>query len=300
MLITAMIGLRVPTARLPAERTTAAADTAHSSSIGSRAMRAADVAAGAIADVDVAVAVLDRVTGDVVGNGQAMGPMFSASLAKVVVAVDMLDRRRSAALPLSENDVELIRRALGPSDDSAMNDLWTRFDRMGAVGRVATRLGLTDTAAPIEPDIWGWMTTTASDATRLLAYVAEMPPPDADVIIGALAQAPPVAADGFAQDFGLQAPGIRDVTAAKQGWMRWPTDTAHLHSAGFVGADRRFVVAVLGRHTFPDPDWQTLRRSVTMAATAAVGVLRGRIGSPGAGHLAVPNVHLPGVVAHLH
>ncbi|MCF3937017.1 serine hydrolase [Gordonia tangerina] len=300
MLITAMIGLRVPTARLPAERTTAAADTAHSSSIGSRAMRAADVAAGAIADVDVAVAVLDRVTGDVVGNGQATGPMFSASLAKVVVAVDVLDRRRSDALPLSASDVELIRRALGPSDDSAMNDLWTRFDGMGAVGRVATRLGLTDTAAPVDPDFWGWMTTTAHDATRLLAHVAEMPPPDADVIIGALAQAPPVAADGFEQAFGLQAPGIRDVTAAKQGWMRWPADTAHLHSAGFVGADRQFVVAILGRQTSPDPDWQTLRRSVTMAATAAVDVMRDRVGSPGAGGLAVPNVHPPGVVAHLH
>ncbi|MDY6807732.1 MAG: serine hydrolase [Actinomycetota bacterium] len=303
MLITAMIGIRVPTARTPAEETTLATSVSGAAGATSRAMRAADLAdvAGPIPDVDVAIAVLDRTTGDTAGNSAATEPMFSASLAKLVVAVDLVDRRRTEALPLSDADVDLVRRALGPSDDAAMNTLWTRFDGMGAIGRVAGRLGLTGTAPPVDPGTWGWMTTTARDVALLLRYVAEMPQPEADVIIGALAAAPPAAADGFAQDFGLQAPGVRDITAAKQGWMQWPAETAYLHSAGLVGADSRFVVAILGRQTFPEPDWQTLRQAVDTAAAAAVGVLRDPPDPPiGGGDLAIPSVHLPGVVPHLH
>ncbi|MXP24271.1 hypothetical protein GIY30_23390 [Gordonia sp. HNM0687] len=301
MLITAMIGIRVPTVRTPAEGNPVATSVAGAASAGSRAMRAADDAVGAARDVGVAIAVLDRTSGVMAQNSAATEPMFSASLAKVVVAVDLFDRRRTEALPLGDADVDLVRRALGPSDDAAMNTLWTRFDGMGAIGRVTARLGLTGTAPPVDPGIWGWMTTTARDVALLLRYVAEMPQPEGDVIIGALAEAPPVAADGFAQDFGLQAPGVRDITAAKQGWMQWPAETAYLHSAGLVGADHRFVVAILGRQTFPEPDWLTLRQSVDTAAAAAAGVLRDRLGPPvAAGGLAIPNVHFPGVVGHLH
>ncbi|MEU7813223.1 hypothetical protein [Pseudonocardia sp. NPDC049154] len=75
-----------------------------------------------------------------------------------------------------------------------------------------------------------------------------MPATDRELLLGALAEAPSVARDGFAQDFGLLAPGPVTGEAAeavaKQGWMCWFSGCYHLHSAGLLGPEERFVVAV--------------------------------------------------------
>ena len=49
--------------------------------------------------------------------------------------VDVLDRRRTEGLQVTDADLQLIARALGPSDDSAMSALWERFDGAGAPAR---------------------------------------------------------------------------------------------------------------------------------------------------------------------
>ncbi|WP_297645693.1 hypothetical protein [Pseudonocardia sp.] len=73
------------------------------------------------------MAVLDRVTDESAVGRRGTEPFYAASLSKVVVAVDVLDRRRSEGLTVTGADLVLFRRALGPSDDSAMNAIWSRF-----------------------------------------------------------------------------------------------------------------------------------------------------------------------------
>ncbi len=237
---------------------------------------AAVVAAEKAADdsTQLAVAVLDRVTGERVTGGRGGERYYTASLSKVVVAVDVLDRRRLEGLAVTDADLDLVRRALGPSDDSAMNALWSRFDGAGAAGRVSSRLGLHGTSNPRDPSQWGELTVSAADATRIWEHVLEvMPAADRDLLISDMQAAPARARDGFDQAYGLLSPdvdgGAGPGAVAKQGWMCCFSGTYSMHSAGTVGADQRFVVALLTRVP-RSGGWDAARQERDRIAGAAV------------------------------
>ncbi|MHA6779889.1 serine hydrolase [Pseudonocardia saturnea] len=244
------------------------------------AQAAVDAAqAAAQPSTELGVAVLDRVTGETAVGARGGEPFYTASLSKLVVTVDVLDRRRTEGLVVTDADVALIRRALGPSDDSAMNVLWVRFDGVGSAARVSADLGLAGTTAPVDPSQWGEMSVPAGDFLRLYTYVLDgLPAADRDLVVGALAAAPPTAADGFDQAFGLLDPVVDGPGApgaeAKQGWMCCFSGQYYLHSAGVVGPDERYVVVVLTR--IPQgPGWAAARAEVTAVASAAVRALTG-------------------------
>lgn len=217
-----------------------------------------DIAAAGGAS-DVGVAVLDLQTDQAVSE-QGDKPFYSASLSKLILAVDALQQQ------LSDEDRDLIRRALSASDDNAMDVLWTRFDGMDAIGRVAAAAGLTGTHAPDDPSQWGEVVITANDVVRLYHHILGSPARDA--VVAALSSAPATAADGFDQAFGLL--GVTGVYA-KQGWMYYLPSDVYLHSAGVL--DGRYAVAVLT--TSPTGSWTTARESinaVTSAVLAKLGV----------------------------
>lgn len=260
----------------PATTTSAPIDTAQ------RAVEAAQVAAAP--STELGVAVLDRVTGEVAVGDRGEEPFYTASLAKLVVVLDILDRRR-AGLAVPDDALDLIRRALGPSDDDAMNALWTRFDGPGAAARVSAELGLLATTAPPDPSQWGQMTVSATDVVRIYAHVLDrLPPADRELVVDSLAAAPAIATDGFDQAFGLLSPEVRQEAdvVAKQGWMCcFPAPDAqatrqyYLHSAAAVGAQQRFLVVLLSR--IPSgPGWDPARAELTTVALAAVGALPAR------------------------
>lgn len=215
-----------------------------------------DIAAAG-GESDVGVAVLDLDTGEVV-EAQGGKPFYSASLSKLIVAVDALRQ------PLSDADRDLVHRALNLSDDSAMDVLWTRFDGTGAIGRVAAEAGLTGTHAPDNPSQWGEVVVTANDMVRLYRYLLASPVRDA--VVGALSTAPAVAADGFDQAFGLL--GVTGAYA-KQGWMYYLPSEVYLHSAGVFGD--RYAVALLT--TNPTGNWTTARQSINAVAQAVLAKL---------------------------
>ncbi|WP_394612998.1 serine hydrolase [Lentzea sp. JNUCC 0626] len=239
----------------------------NTSDIGPSAI--SDISAADISDIaaaggasDVGLAVLDLQT-NVTVSSQGDKPFYSASLSKLILAVDALQR------PLSDDDVALIDRALSLSDDNAMDVLWTRFDGMGAIGRVATAAGLTGTHAPDDPSQWGEVVITANDMVRLYHYILNSPQVNSaqrDVIVGALSKAPATAADGFDQAFGLL--GVTGVYA-KQGWMYYLPADVYLHSAGVL--DGRYAVAVLT--TNPTGSWTTARDSINAVSTAVLAKL---------------------------
>jgi hypothetical protein len=242
------------------------------------AQAAVDAAQGkAAGSTQLAVAVLDRGTGELAVGGRGNEPFYTASLSKLVVIVDVLDRRRLEGLSVSDADLALFRRALGPSDDNAMTALWDRFDGTGAVGRVRERLGLEGLSAPRRTGEWGEVEVTAADYVRIWRHVLEeMPPEDRDLLISDMAAAPPVAHDGFDQAFGLLSPAVRGPdgpgAVAKQGWMCCFSGQYYLHSAGAVGADKRFLVTLLTREPRAR-GWAAARTELTGIARQTVAAL---------------------------
>jgi hypothetical protein len=249
-----------------------AAPAAPRSGLAQAAVDAAQGAAGSA--TELAVAVLDRETGEVALGARGGEPYYTASLSKVLVAVDVLDRRRLDGLAVADADIALLNRALGPSDDNAMNALWSRFDGAGGIGRVSSRVGLTGTTGPRDPSQWGEVSMSAEDIVRTWQYVLEdMPTADRDVLVSAMDAAPARAADGFNQAFGLLAPAVDGPDApgavAKQGWMCCFSGKYYIHSTGAVGSDRRFLMALLTRVPRA-PGWEAARQEMTRIATAAV------------------------------
>lgn len=233
------------------------------------AAAAGDAVATATPGVTLGVAVRDRATGETAVGAAGALPMYSASLVKIVVAVDVLQRRRTG-LPVSPQAIELIHRSLGPSDDQAMNALWVRFDGPGAVGRVAAQLGLAETRTPQDPSQWGEALLSARDAVTLYDHVLTgMPAGDRELIIGALGSAPAVATDGFDQAFGLRAAAP---VPSKQGWMCCQGGRITLHSVGAADPDRRFVVALLSSQP-RSAGYDGARSAVTTVAAAVQGPL---------------------------
>ncbi|MFC6090584.1 hypothetical protein [Saccharothrix lopnurensis] len=196
--------------------------------------RAVEAAGG----IDLGLTVVDLDTG---AGHDADVPFRSASLSKLLVAVDLL---LSGEVP--QEDVRRLERALGLSDDEAMNALWTLHDGMGAIRRVVERVGLTAAGAPADATQWGDVEMSAADVARLYRFVlTELPEDDRDFVVDALSGAGEIAADGFDQAYGLMAPGTN--AYAKQGWMWYPPADLYLHTAGVAGG--RYVVVALSRQS---------------------------------------------------
>jgi hypothetical protein len=222
------------------------------------------------------VAVLDLSTGELVQNGNGRRQFYSASLAKLLLVVDMLDRRRTNGLTIPASDLELVGRALRASDDDAMNALWGTYGGPSAIDRVAAQLGLVDTDSPDDPTQWGETEITAADFARLYQHILrEMPAEDQHVITDNLASAQHTAADGFDQFFGLLANGASGQRYAKQGWMSYLPATTYLHSAGVVHDPRTgkdYAVALLSTQTASYQNARARLSTMAGAVLAALGI----------------------------
>lgn len=220
------------------------------------------------------VAVLDVTTGELVESRSGSRQLYAASLSKLIVVVDMLDRR-AQGMAITESDLKLAGRALSASDDGAMNVLWGKHDGPGAITRLATRLGLTGTRRPPDPEDWGETLVTAGDVARIYQHILrDMAPEDRTVITGALAAAAPVATDGFDQHFGLLAQGASPTVYAKQGWVSYLPARLFLHSAGVVHDNRLssdFAIALLSIQ--PSGNKQAARERLSKVATLTVAAL---------------------------
>jgi hypothetical protein len=212
--------------------------------------------------VTYGVAVMDLSTGQLAASGERQ--FYSASLSKLMLIVDMLDRDVEVT-PTVQN---LITRALGPSDDNAMNSLWVKFDGPDAMTRVADSLGMVDTHASDDSSQWGEVVVSPAGYARLYQHImTEMDPDDRSVILNALSGAPATAADGFNQEFGLL--GLPKAVT-KQGWMYYG-NRLYLHSAGVVanGSDTYAVVLM----TSQAPSAGVARANVSVIAQAVTGAM---------------------------
>jgi hypothetical protein len=90
------------------------------------------------------------------------------------------------------------------------------------------------------------------------------------MILGALSQAPKVAADGFDQYFGIPDGMPNTSWAIKQGWGTSGSQ-AVMNSTGLVGPDWRYAVVVLA--AAPANSYSALPGAVTAAAGALASLV---------------------------
>lgn len=171
------------------------------------------------ADVTAGVAVYDRLTGRFTEQHQADRAFRSASVVKLLLALDF-SWNRGPAYGLPQADRVRLGTMLRSSDDAAASHYWSTGGGSAVITRMALRLSLTGTTPPPAacPGYWGYTATTAADTVRVYRYLLdEAPAPVRSLVLGALHRSTRCATDGFDQHFGppsaFDAPG-----AVKQGW----------------------------------------------------------------------------------
>ncbi|MFG1968730.1 hypothetical protein ACGFJC_05365 [Nonomuraea fuscirosea] len=224
--------------------------------------------------------VFDRQAGKIVATRNAHRKYRSASVVKILIAIDYLERRKS--VPAA--DARLLRIMLRSSDDDAASTFWDRLGKGQIIVRQARRLGLSDTTPPpaSKPGFWGYTSLSAYDIVRTYRYLLDRA--DARVrntILTHLRHSTPCGTDGFDQTFGIPD-ALPRPWAVKQGWsgfgttppvrcgggggaravgapISWIAQRATgsgvpdygrpvLHSTGLAGKGDRYVMAVLTAH----------------------------------------------------
>ncbi|MGA5170425.1 MULTISPECIES: SH3 domain-containing protein [Streptomyces] len=275
-LLTAALAALLATAAAPTA--TAAPDTSPSPP----AVAQAEVPAG----VTAGVAVFDRQTGTFTEQVNSAGQFRSASVVKLLLALDVLWGRTPESLPAA--DRTRIDTMLRSSNDAAAGTIWANNGQGAIIDRMVARLGLTDTARPpaTHPGYWGYTAMSARDTVRIYRYLLDSAPaPVRDYVLGNLRQSTRCASDGYDQHFGI-AGSFNRPWAVKQGWSGFtsggctsaattataaaptakaagtaaPTAKAAtaaaavdlsrpaLHTTGLVGPGDRAIVAVLTLH----------------------------------------------------
>ncbi|WP_438271764.1 hypothetical protein [Streptomyces erythrochromogenes] len=249
--------------------------------------RPAAVQADVPAGVTAGVAVFDRQTGTFTEQLNTAAQFRSASVVKLLIALDVLWNRSPDAL--SAADRGRIDTMLRGSDDTAASTFWSNNGSGAIVDRMVTRLGLTDTVRPpsTHPGYWGYTALSARDTVKIYRHLLDSAPAATrDYILGDLRQSTRCATDGYDQHFGI-AGSFNRPWAVKQGWSGFssggctaPTATTAkaagaaesagepagtdartpagadavdlsrpaLHTTGVVGAGDRSIVAVFTLH----------------------------------------------------
>ena len=174
-------------------------------------------AAEAADGVTVSFLVLNRHTGESVIQHEVHQQFRSASLVKILIALDYFESRGPDAI-VSEEDLALLQSMLRVSDDTAASILWVRGGFEAVVQRMVTRLGLVDTEPPEDRRIWGYTAISAADVATTYRYLLQTAHPRfRDFIMGNLRLATRCAADGRDQYFGIPR-AVPRPWAIKQGW----------------------------------------------------------------------------------
>jgi hypothetical protein len=169
------------------------------------------------AGVTAGYAVVDVTTGKTVAQRQAHHRFRSASVVKILIATDYLERHRGT---IPAGDLALLTPMLRGSDDDAATALWRRGGQGEIVRRMARRIGLTETSPPpaAKPGFWGYTAISAADIALVYRYLLRRAEPRVrDFVLGNLRKASQCARDGFDQFFGIPR-AVPRPWAIKQGW----------------------------------------------------------------------------------
>jgi hypothetical protein len=230
--------------------------------------------------VTAGIAVFDRQTGTFTEQRNVTYRFRSASLVKLLIALDYL-WNRGPSYAVAAADRARFDLMLRSSDDDAASYFWGLAGSGAVVTRMVGRLGLRDTSPP-PPEHHGWGSTavSAADLVRVYRYLLDSAPaPVRDLVMGNLHRSTRCGTDGFDQSFGIPSAFAKLPWAAKQGWYEFggkppvrcvegaaltparfvPASNSVdyygevLHTTGTVGAGDRTIVVVLTLHRHGTP-----------------------------------------------
>ena len=212
---------------------------------------AAPAAADVVSDVQAAahvatdqgyrsgVAVLDLRTGAYSGGGEDTAPFASESVAKVLIATQLLATGQMTGAT-EATAYEMITQ----SDDDAASALYGLAGGDDVINLVAARYQIPLLGTP--PDQSGWWGNTEITAKGMVYLYASIArdPSVGPWLMNAMAHASEYGADGTYQFFGI--PSATTGAAIKQGWGDDGDDSpnAVFNSTGFVDNDE-YAVAIL-------------------------------------------------------
>ncbi|GAA2828904.1 serine hydrolase [Crossiella cryophila] len=203
--------------------------------------------------------VVDLSSCQVVAGVNAQQRFASASVVKLLIALDALERQGEAA-------EDLVERMLTVSDDNAASALWTAQGGPQIVQRMADKLKLGGVRPPKKAGQWGDTQLTAHDVALVYRHISAVASREhRQLLTTSMAAAPRTAADGFDQHFGIPD-GLQGARwAIKQGWGS-SAERTMVHTTGLVGGDHQYVVVLLT--SWPEG---MDRRAAGRALTAGIG-----------------------------
>ncbi|MFJ4649963.1 hypothetical protein ACIP5Y_01675 [Nocardia sp. NPDC088792] len=199
------------------------------------------ISPGTTAGIDV----VDMRTGDTVADLNSGQQFYTASVVKLLIAIDALKSQNWQPDPGTSGQIQ---QMLSTSDDDIADDLWVQNGSDDIVNRMIGLIGLSGTTAPGDDGEWGETLTTPRDVVTIYQYIENsVPEPSRDLIMNALRGATATAADGTNQYFGIPDAFPGYTWAVKQGWMDMDASTT-LDTTGLVGPSfdpLRYAVVVL-------------------------------------------------------
>ncbi|AHI00296.1 hypothetical protein [Kutzneria albida] len=219
----------------------------------------------------VGLLVVDTGTGTTLASANASEQFYTASVVKLLIALDLLSSQNWA--PDADTQAR-VHQMLAYSDDSIADALWDADGGNSIVSREAASIGLTGTQPPEDETQWGETLMTAQDVVAVYHYITTtVPEPSRDLLLTALSGAAQTAADGTDQYFGIPDALPGTSWAIKQGWMQLYTESV-LNTTGLVGPNLRYALVLLG--SLPAG---TSTATGDAALTAGVAALRSTVTS---------------------
>ncbi|MBB4683237.1 serine hydrolase [Amycolatopsis jiangsuensis] len=210
----------------------------------------------------VGLTVFDRTSGRTVTSADADSPYYTASVVKLLIALDSLYDDGSWSVPEGD-DADALTDLLAGSDDAVASRLWEADGGSEIVRRMTDLLGLVATASPADPGQWGMTEMSPDDVVTTYRYLEDtVPEATAAPLLSALAGARDPADDGYPQYFGIPDGLPGSAWQIKQGWMVLRSALV-LNTTGVV--DSRYVVVLCTRQPAGTP-------AVTGRAAVTAGI----------------------------
>lgn len=161
--------------------------------------------------------VYDRQTGATPVQYQSRYQFRSASLVKIIIALDYLERR-GPSYQLTPTELNGLQIMLRRSDNKTAKEWWIDGGRTAVITRMAAKMGLQDTTPPADPVYWGYTAISAADMLKVYRYLWEKAHPNFRNLVGGnLRLAARCSQGGDDQFFGIPR-AIPKPWSIKQGW----------------------------------------------------------------------------------